>query len=134
MVRSACQDLVVGVWSRRRFLQAGATAGLAAAFGPEVVARAGASPPAAGGLHAIEHVVFLIQENRSFDHYFGTLRGVRGFDAASPAFAQTWPGHRSRLLPFHLDTAKTSGAWVNDIATTGCRSTITGTAGGWTSG
>ena len=29
---------------------------------------------------AIRHVVVLMQENRSFDHYFGTLRGVRGFD------------------------------------------------------
>ena len=27
----------------------------------------------------IKHVVVLMQENRSFDHYFGTLRGVRGF-------------------------------------------------------
>ena len=27
----------------------------------------------------IQHVVFLIQENCSFDRYFGTLRGVRGF-------------------------------------------------------
>ena len=28
-----------------------------------------------------EHVVILMQENRSFDHAFGTLRGVRGFDS-----------------------------------------------------
>src|SRR4051794_1757181 len=27
----------------------------------------------------IEHVVILMQENRSFDNYFGTLAGVRGF-------------------------------------------------------
>jgi phospholipase C len=30
-------------------------------------------------LSDIRHVVFLMQENRSFDHYFGTLSGVRGF-------------------------------------------------------
>jgi phospholipase C len=34
----------------------------------------------AGGLDAIKHVVILMQENRSFDHYYGTLRGVRGFN------------------------------------------------------
>src|SRR5271156_4891583 len=27
----------------------------------------------------VEHVVILMQENRPFDHHFGTLRGVRGF-------------------------------------------------------
>ena len=32
----------------------------------------------------VEHVVFLMQENRSFDHYFGTLRGVRGFAEPHP--------------------------------------------------
>ncbi|WP_369205115.1 phosphocholine-specific phospholipase C [Streptomyces sp. PU-14G] len=31
------------------------------------------------GLEDIRHVVILMQENRSFDHYFGTLRGVRGY-------------------------------------------------------
>ena len=37
-----------------------------------------------GSLADIEHVVFLMQENRSFDHYFGTLRGVRGFGDPRP--------------------------------------------------
>ena len=32
-----------------------------------------------GTINDVEHIVFLMQENRSFDHYFGTLRGVRGF-------------------------------------------------------
>ena len=32
-----------------------------------------------GDLRDIKHVVVLMQENRSFDHYFGSLRGVRGF-------------------------------------------------------
>src|SRR5260370_35049628 len=32
-----------------------------------------------GTIADVKHVVILIQENRSFDHYFGTLRGVRGF-------------------------------------------------------
>ena len=41
-----------------------------------------------------------MQENRSFDHYYGTYRGVRGFDDHPPgslgAFAQAWPGGRGR--------------------------------------
>jgi phospholipase C len=32
-----------------------------------------------GSIRDVQHVVFLMQENRSFDHYFGTMRGVRGF-------------------------------------------------------
>ncbi|WP_214321684.1 phosphocholine-specific phospholipase C [Nonomuraea sediminis] len=46
---------------------------------PPSVHEALAKPMPEGGLAAIKHVVFLMQENRSFDHYFGTLRGVRGF-------------------------------------------------------
>jgi phospholipase C len=34
---------------------------------------------ATGSIQDVEHIVILMQENRSFDHYFGTLRGVRGF-------------------------------------------------------
>src|SRR6476646_2675918 len=36
--------------------------------------------PSRRSLRDIKHVVVLMQENRSFDHYFGTLAGVRGFD------------------------------------------------------
>ncbi|PSH70643.1 hypothetical protein CU102_00885 [Phyllobacterium brassicacearum] len=37
-----------------------------------------------GSLKDVEHVIFLMQENRSFDHYYGTLRGVRGFGDPRP--------------------------------------------------
>ncbi|GGO92989.1 phosphocholine-specific phospholipase C [Wenjunlia tyrosinilytica] len=69
-------------FSRRRLLAAGAgTAGAAAAASvlPPSLQAALAAEPARGGLGAIKHVVLLMQENRSFDHLFGTLRGVRGF-------------------------------------------------------
>src|SRR5215831_4337580 len=33
-----------------------------------------------GTIHDVEHIVVLMQENRPFDHHFGTLRGVRGFN------------------------------------------------------
>jgi phospholipase C len=82
--------LVVPGVSRRRFLQATAlgTAALAAAGvggGAAAASVAGSSAGRAlpkgwsGTIADLKHVVILMQENRSFDHYFGTLRGVRGF-------------------------------------------------------
>jgi phospholipase C len=44
-----------------------------------LVENAAAVPPPDSRLAEIEHVVILIQENRSFDHYFGTMSAVRGF-------------------------------------------------------
>nr|WP_274616043.1 alkaline phosphatase family protein [Sphingomonas sp. ACRSK] len=74
-------------------------------------------PRRAGSLKDIKHVVMLMLENRSFDHYFGAMSGVRGF--GDPR-AMTLPGGRSVFhqpdpqnplgytLPFHLDTFSTS--------------------------
>jgi phospholipase C len=69
---------------RRRFLQAAGTtvvASLVAQGFPVSIARAMATAPdrRTGSIADVEHVVILMQENRSFDHYFGSLRGVRGF-------------------------------------------------------
>ncbi|MET0937195.1 MAG: phospholipase C, phosphocholine-specific [Luteibacter sp.] len=69
---------------RRRFLHAaGATvaASLVAQGFPASIARALATAPdrRTGTIADVGHVVILMQENRSFDHYFGSLRGVRGF-------------------------------------------------------
>jgi phospholipase C len=66
-------------------------------------------------------VVILIQENRSFDHYFGSYRGVRGFSDQSMAFQQPDPANTTnspvgRLLPFHLDTSTTNAACTHDIS------------------
>jgi phospholipase C len=72
--------------NRRRFLQiAGATAGFTALSSS--IERAAAIPAArrSGTIKDIEHIVVLMQENRSFDHYFGSLRGVRGFGDPRPA-------------------------------------------------
>jgi phospholipase C len=80
------------------------------------------SPPPAScsKLTDIEHVVILIQENRSFDHYFGSYRGVRGFSDQSMAFQQPNPANTTSppvgtLLPFHLDTTTTNAACTHDI-------------------
>jgi phospholipase C len=74
-----------GAFTRRRFLTGLGGLGAGAALSswlPSLVDRAyAASSGACGGsLSDIEHFVFLMQENRSFDHYFGTLSGVRGFN------------------------------------------------------
>jgi phospholipase C len=44
-----------------------------------LVAAILAGPVSAGSLADIDHVVLFMQENRAFDHYFGTMAGVRGF-------------------------------------------------------
>lgn len=75
--------------SRRRFLEgAGAAAGLLALGGLLGSGRASAASTTEGALPTgfrgdmsdLKHVVILMQENRSLDHYFGTLPGVRGFN------------------------------------------------------
>src|SRR5271163_922988 len=45
------------------------------------IAKALAIPAnnATGTIEDVEHIIILMQENRPFDHHFGTLRGVRGF-------------------------------------------------------
>ena len=77
-------------------------------------------PPACAKLTDIDHVVFFIQENRSFDHYFGSYRGVRGFSDASAAFRQADPANTTSspagvLLPSHLDTLTSNAACTHDI-------------------
>ncbi|MFI9322456.1 phosphocholine-specific phospholipase C [Kitasatospora aureofaciens] len=72
--------------SRRKFvtLSGAAAAGLAAAgtgaAGTAAAATASTTTlSTTGTITDVQHVVILMQENRSFDHYFGTLKGVRGF-------------------------------------------------------
>src|ERR1700680_980299 len=69
--------------TRRRMLKYSASmaaTAFAATLMPPNVRRALAQEPVRrASLKDIKHVVLLMQENRSFDHYFGTLAGVRGF-------------------------------------------------------
>ena len=107
--------------TRRRLLkgaaQAAATAAAAALMPPNVRRALAQQGRRRTQLGDIKHVVILMQENRSFDHYFGTLAGVRGFN--DPA-ALKLPNGKSvfyqpdaenpagYMLPFHLDTHSTS--------------------------
>jgi phospholipase C len=78
--------LMSGVVSRRRFLQL-AGGSVASTMLSDSIARALAIPAnhKTRSIRDIEHVVVLMQENRSFDHYYGVLRGVRGFGDPHPA-------------------------------------------------
>ena len=114
-----------GRYTRRQVLAGGVggVAGILAATGGATARAAASVKPAGSDLGAIEHVVFLMHENRSFDHYFGTYKGVRGFDD-HPAddlgvFAQPWPGGADpTLLPFHLNTLDSMAECTFDLSHT----------------
>ena len=110
---------------RRSFLRAvGGAAGTTAALCtfPPVIQKALAIPAnrRTGTIADVEHVVILMQENRSFDHYYGTLNGVRGFadpfpipvpDSAGIVGKNVWlqpnqlpNGAPPVLAPFRLNT------------------------------
>ena len=115
--------------SRRRFV--GSTVSALGAVGAasalpialtKAVAEASDKP---GSLSQIEHVIVFMQENRSFDTYFGTLRGARGFNdptaitlpTGMPVWYQPDPQNPDGYeLPFHLDTINTSAAAIVDLS------------------
>src|SRR5215475_9288120 len=69
-----------------------------------------------------EHVVILMQENRSFDHSYGALRGVRGFrdprahvlPNGNPVWFQT-DAQGNTYAPFRLDINATSATWMGGL-------------------
>ncbi len=113
---------------RRDFLRFAArsagTLGALAAL-PESIRRALAIPASSptGTIRDVEHIVIFMQENRSFDHYYGTMRGVRGFGdriTAPGAEGHSVWRQRSRksgeeVLPFHLDTSKTRAQCIGSL-------------------
>ena len=140
----------------------------AAAFGAAITGRAGgqhsitddqarlidkvtASATANASLSDVRHVVILMQENRSFDHYFGTLSDVRGFSTGArltrpsttagsrcstssgtnPAWAWTRPGTCSRST-CERPAGGERRRRPTTSPTTGARSTRAGTAAPWT--
>lgn len=107
--------------SRRNFLKMASTGAISAAAlaaFPPSIRRALAIPAnnATGTMRDVEHVVILMQENRSFDNYFGTLQGVRGFGDRFPiplagglnVWQQTYvpsSGPSRTVLPYYLDSS-----------------------------
>ncbi|MBV9315458.1 MAG: phospholipase C, phosphocholine-specific [Pseudonocardia sp.] len=112
-----------GDLNRRRFLARGAAAagivaaGAALAALPDGLIHSIGEPRRRGRLDDVEHVVILMQENRSFDHYYGMLPGVRGFGdttALTGVFSQPNP-KGGALLPFHLDTLQVDAQRLIDL-------------------
>ncbi len=90
---------------------------------PDSIAKALAIDPVAGSTYLdAEHVVFLMQENRSFDHAYGTLQGVRGFNDPrainlpdkNPVWLQT-NKEGETFAPFHLDIKDTKATWMSSL-------------------
>jgi phospholipase C len=101
----------LGMVGAGAFVSQGALAWMAGPSWASVIDRAARAKPAGSDLEAVEHIVFLMLENRSYDHYFGAYPGGRGFDDhpkdSLGVFAQEYPGGshvvpRHTLLPFHL--------------------------------
>jgi phospholipase C len=111
--------------SRRQFLGATGSGVLASVLFPGL-ARAAAAPRARPGatLDDIEHIVILMQENRSFDEYFGTMSGVIGFsdpNAIPGVFRQAGgqdangPNTDGYTLPWHMDTRTTDAQSTGEL-------------------
>ncbi|WP_344674630.1 phosphocholine-specific phospholipase C [Sphingobacterium kyonggiense] len=112
--------------SRRDFLKkASMLAGVSAAINvlPESIQRALAIEAPAGSTYLdAEHIVFLMQENRSFDHCFGSLKGVRGFNdpraLRGPQGFPVWyqpDKDQKYYTPFRLDIENTQATWMGDL-------------------
>jgi len=110
-------------FDRRRFLKyLSGTAATTALM--DSIAKATAVPAFSrtGTIDDVKHVVFLMQENRAFDHYFGTMRGVRGFGdphpAALPSGKSVWhqPNGASFVLPYHPTAGDFGNAFLVDTA------------------
>jgi len=112
--------------SRRDFLKIAAMvsgAAGAAGFVPDSIRRAFAIEPDPGSTYLdAEHIVILMQENRSFDHALGTLQGVRGFNDprairqanGNSVFVQT-DGKGGSYAPWRLDIRDTRITWMGSI-------------------
>lgn len=110
--------------NRREFLKNAAL--LAGSMGalpalPRGLARALEIDPAPGSTWKdAEHVVILMQENRSFDHAYGALRGVRGFNdpraITLPSGLPVWfqaASDGKTYVPFHLDIRNSNSTWTS---------------------
>jgi len=112
--------------TRREFLKKAALLSGAASLAqllPESIQRALAINPSEGSTwQDAEHVVILMQENRSFDHALGTLRGVRGYNDpraidlpnSGPVWLQSNAAGET-YAPFRLDINQTKATWMHSL-------------------
>src|SRR5262245_46134826 len=103
--------------NRRDFLRGVAAAAGASATSsmfPPILRKALAIPASRknGDIRDVEHIVILMQENRSFDHYFGTLKGVRGFADRFPIPVPDSAGIQKKTVWFQSNSTASSGPKV----------------------
>jgi phospholipase C len=111
--------------SRREFIKKAAmlSGAVGINFFPESIQRAFAINPEKGTTYLdAEHVVILMQENRSFDHCFGSLRGVRGFNdpraITLPNKNTVWLQTNDKgetFAPFRLNIKDTNATWMGSL-------------------
>ncbi|OKS87506.1 phosphocholine-specific phospholipase C [Mucilaginibacter polytrichastri] len=90
---------------------------------PTSIQKALAIDPQPGSTYLdAEHIVILMQENRSFDHCYGTLRGVRGYNDPRaidlPDKNKVWLQSNTKgetYAPFHLDIKNTKATWMSSL-------------------
>src|ERR1700712_1760741 len=112
--------------TRRDFIKKAAlltgAAGLTSML-PPAIQRATAINVAEGSTYLdAEHIVILMQENRSFDHAYGTLQGVRGYNDPRaidlPNKNKVWLQSNTEgetYAPFHLDIKNTKATWMSSL-------------------
>jgi phospholipase C len=112
--------------SRRDFLRKAALlaagGGLAGALPASIQKALAIDPPPGSTYLDAEHVVILMQENRSFDHCYGSLRGVRGFNDpraitlpnGNPVWLQS-NADGETYAPFRLNLQETKATWMGSL-------------------
>lgn len=111
---------------RREFLEKSsillAGLGTSSVLHPAILKALAIEPAAQSTFYDAEHIVILMQENRSFDHAFGTLKGVRGFldkrtfikqDGHSAFFQKENTGKYA--APARLDLRNTKSTWMSSL-------------------
>ncbi|MGL6128400.1 phosphocholine-specific phospholipase C [Chryseobacterium artocarpi] len=112
--------------NRREFLEKSsillAGLGTSSVLHPSILKALAIEPIAESTFYDAEHVVILMQENRSFDHAFGALKGVRGFldkrtfikpDGHSAFFQKGDNGQYA--APARLDLRNTKSTWMSSL-------------------
>ncbi|HEU4608898.1 MAG TPA: alkaline phosphatase family protein, partial [Chitinophagaceae bacterium] len=112
--------------NRREFLKKASmltgAAGLMQSLPPSIQKALAINPEPGTTVFDAEHIVFLMQENRSFDHSFGTLQGVRGYNDPRaielPNKNKVWiqtDGTGKSYCPFRLDMKGSKATWMSSL-------------------
>ncbi|TAN21689.1 MAG: twin-arginine translocation signal domain-containing protein, partial [Chitinophagaceae bacterium] len=112
--------------SRRNFIKNASLlaggAGMLYTLPPSVKRALAINPDPGTTFYDAEHIVLLMQENRSFDHLFGTLQGVRGYNDPRairlPNKNLVWLQSNQKgetYTPFRLNIKDTRATWMSSL-------------------